>query len=125
MQRNIKQLLYISLGTFFLGIGVIGIIIPILPTTPFLLLAAFFYVRSSKRFYDWLLNNRIFGNYIKCYIEGKGMTLKVKLFTLAFLWITISLTTIFVVDVLPVKLILLLVATAVSIHIIFIKNNKK
>ncbi|MFH0931814.1 MAG: YbaN family protein, partial [Candidatus Zixiibacteriota bacterium] len=65
-------------GTFFVGLGVLGIFLPLLPTTPFLLLAAACYARSSKRFYNWLLNNRWFGSYIKDYKEGKGVPSKVK-----------------------------------------------
>jgi len=122
---DIKRLLFITLGTLFLGIGIVGIIIPILPTTPFLLLATFFYVRSSEKFNNWLLNNRILGIYIRHYIDGTGLPLKVKLFTLLLLWTTISFTIAFAVDELVVKIILVLVATGVSVHIALIKDHKK
>ncbi|EMR74903.1 hypothetical protein MBGDF03_00701 [Thermoplasmatales archaeon SCGC AB-540-F20] len=79
----------ITAGTVFVGLGIIGIILPILPTTPFLLLAAACYARSSKRFYDWLINNKWIGAYIKNYREGKGVPLKIKVFTISLLWITV------------------------------------
>jgi len=79
--RFFRYLLIIS-GTIFLGFGIIGIFLPILPTTPFLLLAAACYARSSKRFYNWLMNNRWFGNYIKNYRDGRGVPLKFKIFTI-------------------------------------------
>ena len=91
---------------FFVGIGILGIFIPVLPTTPFFLLAATLYAKSSKRFYDWLLSNRFFGKYIKNYREGKGITLKIKISTIALLWITIGCSALFAVNILIVKCIL-------------------
>ena len=72
MNKPVKILLITS-GTFFIGVGLMGIFLPILPTTPFLLISAALYARSSTRFYNWLINNRIFGQYIKNYREGKGI----------------------------------------------------
>ena len=115
----------ITAGTFFVGLGVLGIFLPLLPTTPFLLLAAACYVRSSKRFYNWLLNNKWFGNYIKNYREKKGVPLKVKLSSLSLLWITILFSAVFVVDIFFVRIILILIATCVTIHILYIRTLKR
>ena len=68
--ENLKKNLLIAAGTLCVVLGVIGMFIPVLPTTPFLLLAAVCYGRSSKRFYHWLLTNRWFGEYIRNYREG-------------------------------------------------------
>ena len=125
MTMDIKRLLFVALGTLFLIVGIIGIFVPILPTTPFLLLTAFFYVRGSERFYNWLLKNRILGTYIRPYIEGKGMPLRVKLFTLILLWTAISLTVAFAIDELLVKIILVVVAIGVSVHIALIKGRRR
>ena len=76
------QILLITLGTFFVGVGIAGIFIPVLPTTPFLLLSAALYAKSSTKFYNWLINNRIFGQYIKNYREGKGISLRLKIITI-------------------------------------------
>jgi uncharacterized membrane protein YbaN (DUF454 family) len=122
---NIKQSFFVILGTFFLGIGIIGIVVPVLPTTPFLLLASFFYVRSSKRLYNWLLANKILGVYIRNYIGGKGIPLKVKLFTITLLWTVIIATVVFVVEELVLRIIIVLVAIGVSVHIALIKGHKK
>ncbi len=111
-------------GTFFLGLGIIGIFVPILPTTPFLLLATACYARSSKRFYNWLLNNKWFGNYIRNYREGKGVPLKVKILSIFFLWITIIVSAVFVVTIIFIKVILILIAIAVTIHILSIRTLK-
>jgi uncharacterized membrane protein YbaN (DUF454 family) len=73
MQTTAKRRLLIVAGTLFTGLGIIGIFVPILPTTPFLLLAAACFMRSSERFYHWLINNRILGAYVRDYMEGKGI----------------------------------------------------
>jgi uncharacterized protein len=116
--RTIRALLIVA-GTISLALGTIGIFIPVLPTTPFLLLSAACYMRSSERLLNWLLNNRWFGSYIKNYQEGKGIPKKTKIITLTLLWITILYSTCFVVDeILIAQIALLLVAAGVSIHLI-------
>ncbi len=118
-----KRLLFIA-GTVSTAIGILGIFVPILPTTPFLLIAAACYVRSSQKFYNRLLNNRYFGAYIKNYIQGKGMPLKVKCFTVILLWITIGLSMWFAAQDVVIRVILILVAIGVTTHIIRIKTFK-
>jgi uncharacterized membrane protein YbaN (DUF454 family) len=122
--RLVKGLLIIA-GTFFLGLGIIGIIIPILPTTPLLLLAAACYAKSSERFYYWLMNNRWFGNYIRNYREGKGIPTKIKILSISFLWITILFAAFFIVDILIIRMILIIIAVAVTIHILTIRTLKR
>jgi hypothetical protein len=122
---DIKRLLFVTLGTIFLVVGIVGILVPVLPTTPFLLLAASFYARGSRKFHNWLVNNRILGAYLKHYVNGKGMSLRAKLFTILLLWTAISFTVAFVIDELVVRIILILVAIGVSVHIALIKGYKK
>ena len=120
--NNTYRYLLIIAGTLFLGFGIIGIIIPILPTTPFLLLAAACYARGSTRFYTWLMSNRWFGTYIKNYREGKGIPLLFKLITIALLWLTILGSIYFILSIIWIELVLLLIAAGVTIHIIMIKT---
>ena len=120
-----KRLLLIIAGTVFTAIGIVGIFIPVLPTTPFLLLAAACYLRSSEKFYYWLLNNKILGLYIKNYIEGKGMPLKMKLFTLSLLWLSISLSMWLGTQNPIIRIILAVVAIGVTVHIVTIKAKKR
>jgi uncharacterized membrane protein YbaN (DUF454 family) len=112
-------------GTFSLGLGIIGIFIPLLPTTPFLLLAAYCYFRSSKKLYNWLVSNKLFGSYIRNYYEGLGIPLKVKLLSISFLWLTIGFSTYFIVNLLILRIILILIAIGVTIHILTIKTLKE
>jgi uncharacterized membrane protein YbaN (DUF454 family) len=119
------RILLIIAGTFFVGLGIVGAFVPVLPTTPFLLLAAACYARSSQRFYRWLLDNKWFGNYIRSYLKGKGVPLKVKVLTIALLWITIGASAALAVQSFVVRLILVFIAIGVSIHILCIRTSKR
>jgi uncharacterized membrane protein YbaN (DUF454 family) len=124
MRTTAKRRLLIAAGTLCAGLGTIGILVPILPTTPFLLLAAACYMRSSERFYRWLTSNRIFGDYVKNYIEGRGMPAKIKTFTILLLWLTIGLSITFAVQSLVIRIVLLCVAAGVTTHIALIRRKK-
>ena len=77
-------------GVISLALGVLGIFLPLLPTTPFLLLAAACFMRSSQRFYDWLVSHPRLGPWIGDYLEGNGIPLKGKLYTVGLMWISIG-----------------------------------
>lgn len=125
MRRNLKRKLLIIAGTIFTGIGVVGIFIPLLPTTPFLLLASACYARSSQSFNNRLLNNKFFGAYLKNYIEGKGVPIKIKIGTIVLLWITIVCTVVFAVNNPAIRIVLLIIAIGVTVHIALIKTTSK
>lgn len=97
--------------------------IPLLPTTPFLLLAAACYIRSSPRTYRWLMSNRLLGNYIRSYRSGAGVPLRVKAFTLCVLWLTIGYSALYVVQSVWVQLGLGLIAVGVTAHILAIRTS--
>jgi uncharacterized membrane protein YbaN (DUF454 family) len=124
VRELVKRRLLATAGTACVGVGIAGIFIPILPTTPFLLLAAYCYMRSSSRLHRWLLNNRFFGSYVRNYIEGRGMPLLLKIITIALLWTTIGLTTAFAVQHIAIRIVLIVIAVAVSTHIVMIKTKK-
>ncbi len=105
-------------GTAFLIIGGVGIVLPLLPTTPFLLLAAACYARSSERWYRWLLYNRWFGSYIRNWHEGKGIPMKTKILSILFLILTMGYSAAFVVPFFIGKVGLILIAICVSMHIL-------
>jgi len=124
-QRVVKALLLVG-GTVSLVLGAVGIFLPILPTTPFLLLSAACYLRSSERMYKWLLGNRWFGEYIKNYKEGKGIPAKTKMVALAILWAAIFYSTLMVVDeILIAQIALLAIAVGVSVHLVRIPTYRK
>jgi uncharacterized membrane protein YbaN (DUF454 family) len=118
------RILLITSGTLCVILGFLGMFMPVLPTTPFLLLAAICYARSSKRFYNWLMTNRWCGAYIRNYREGRGIPLKQKVLTILLLWLTIGYAAWFVISLWWVKLILLGIAVGVTIHLVRIKTFK-
>ncbi len=122
---KLKRRLFVIAGTITLGIGVIGIILPVLPTTPFLLLTAICYMRGSRRLYNELLRNRFIGTYIRNYLEGRGISRKMKTWTLILLWISIVATAILATDSLIIRIILAVVLFGVTIHILKVKTTKK
>jgi len=117
--------LYIVLGSISLGLGIIGIFVPVLPTTPFLLLTAFLYLKGSKKLYDKLMAHQKLGPYIKNFQEYKAIPLKTKVISITLLWITILFSAIFIVNVLWLKLFLIVIAIGVTIHILSFKTLKK
>ena len=124
MRSTAKRRLLIAAGTLCAGLGIIGIFVPILPTTPFLLLAAACYMRSSERSYQWLTHNRVFGVYVRNYIEGRGMPVRIKVVTILLLWLTIGLSITFAVQDLVIRIILVCIAVGVTIHIALIRKRK-
>lgn len=111
-------------GVVSVALAVLGIFLPLLPTTPFLLLAAFCFARSSQRFYRWLLTNRWFGAYICNYRAGKGIPLKQKLITLVVLWLTIGYTAVFAVSHCWLRLLLVAIALGVTVHLARIRTYR-
>jgi uncharacterized membrane protein YbaN (DUF454 family) len=97
--------------------------IPVLPTTPFLLLAAACYLRGSERLYHWMINNSVFGEFIRNYMEGRGIKIRQKIFTITFLWLMIIFSIFYVVDNFLLTILLFLIAIAVSAHIIMIPTH--
>lgn len=118
-----KRILFLIFGMVCVALGVIGIFLPLLPTTPFLLLAAFLFARSSREWYDKLLNHKILGPYIRNFQEYKAIPLKVKVSSVSLLWITIGISMIFV-ESWWVRGLLFLIATGVTIHILSYKTLK-
>ena len=127
MPDKLKRRLFVIAGTIALVLGVVGIILPVLPTTPFLLLAAICYMRGSQRLYNSLLRNRFVGNYVRNYLEGRGMSLTNKIWTISFLWIAILCTAFLVTESLVIRIILAVVLVGVTPHILLIRTlkNKK
>ena len=120
-----KKYFLIAAGTLSLGLGVIGIFVPILPTTPLLLLAAWCYSRSSRRLHDWLMSRPRLGEYIRRYREGLGIPLSTKIFSVGLLWATISFSALVVVESTAVRVLLFLIAAGVTTHILTLPTFKR
>ena len=118
--KSIKTYLLVIIGTISLILGTIGIIIPILPTTPFILLASFCYIRSSNRLYYWLINHKLFGKFIYDYLVHKSVKKSAKITAITLLWLSLGIT-IYLINS-YISFILIFIGIVVSIHIISLKT---
>ncbi len=116
--------LLIFLGTLSLLLGIIGIFLPLLPTTPFLLLSAALYFRSSKELYERLLSHPHLGSYIINFREKRALPLRVKIISVSLVWATLLYCTFGIAEALWLRLLFILIATAVTIHILHYKTLK-
>lgn len=76
---NIVKVIYLSLAFICTAIGAVGVVLPVLPTVPFLLLASFFFAKGSDRFHKWFLETKLYKNHLDSFVKSRGMTLKTKL----------------------------------------------
>ncbi len=120
---KLKKIIFNILGFFFVGLGIVGIFIPLLPTTIFLIIAAYFFAKSSEKYYNWLISNKYFGKFIKDYREGKGVPLKAKTISITILWLTILYSIFFVATVIWLKILLICIAIGISWHLLSLKTR--
>ncbi len=106
------------------ALGILGMLLPVLPTTPFLLLAAACFGRSSERCHHWLMNNRWCGDYLRNYREGRGISIRQKAITLLLLWLTIGSTAYWAIAQWWLRALLIGIALGVTIHLLRIKTYK-
>jgi len=121
---KIQKIFYFSSGIILVTIGTIGIFLPVLPTTIFLILASACFIRSSPKAHQFLRNHKIFGQYIKNYEEKSGLTIKSKIYNIIFLWIMILMSVIFFTEEIIIRIVLFIIAIGVTIHLIMIKTKK-
>ncbi len=112
------------LGLISLGLGILGAFLPVLPTTPLLLLSAALFLRGNRRLYDWLMNHPRFGVYISNFMKHKAIPLRVKVVAVSMLWITLLYCAIWVAGHWAFRLFFILIAIGVTIHILSYKTLK-
>lgn len=118
------KFLFAFLGSVSLVLGIMGVFLPVLPTTPFLLLSAALYMRSSQRLYDWLMSHKHLGPYIKNFREHKALPLRVKVVSVTMVWATLLYCAIFVAKEWWMSAIFIAIATGVTVHILSFKTLK-
>ena len=111
-------------GLLALGMGILGIFLPVLPTTPFLLLASALFLRSNRRLYNWLMEHPKLGPYIKNFLVHKAIPLRVKVVSISLIWLTLLNCAIFVAEHWVMRLMFIIIAIAVTIHILSYKTLK-
>jgi uncharacterized membrane protein YbaN (DUF454 family) len=116
--EKVKRAIYLIIGTVALALGAMGLFLPVLPTTPFVILASACYLRSSKRMHSWILQSKLFGETIENYQAGRGLKRDTKIRALVLMWATISISAFFFVDQLIFRGSMFLVASGVTIYIL-------
>jgi uncharacterized membrane protein YbaN (DUF454 family) len=117
---NLIKFIWIILGSISLFLGIIGIVVPALPTTPFILLSAGLYIRSSDKLYQKLISNHFIGSYIMEYQTKKGMTINAKLTAIATMWFMIIVSTLFFISTFIVKVIVIIIGLVGTVIMGFI-----
>jgi uncharacterized membrane protein YbaN (DUF454 family) len=116
------KILLTILGLIALGLGILGAFLPVLPTTPLLLLSAALFLRSNERLYEWLMNHPRLGTYISNFTKHKAIPLRIKVISITFLWLTLMYCAIFVTEILVLRLLFIAIAAGVTIHILSYKT---
>mgnify|MGYP000096481375 FL=1 len=123
-----KKVLFIAVGVISVVLGVIGIFVPGLPTTPFLLLSSWLFYKSSDRLYNWLHRSSL-GKYIRRYESREGMSKGAKLFSIACMWLMIYISAFWILESLKIRLFLLILGAIGTGCVLFIvpaaKNAKE
>jgi len=122
---RLARVLLLVAGTISLGLGILGVFVPVLPTTPFLLLAAACYFRSSPSLYSRLIDNPWLGRYIQDYREKRGVPRSTKVLAITMLWLTIGFSAAFATDLLAVRVLLIAIAIAVTTHLVMIPTSRR
>lgn len=120
---KLKQIILICFGFAFLLVGIIGVFLPVLPTTPFIILASFCFT-SSKRLSEWLMKSRFFGEYITNYKERKGLSKTTVIKSLVFLWIMLTISILSIASLWS-AILLPFIGAAVTVHILMIAKPKE
>ncbi|MFR9620495.1 MAG: YbaN family protein [Rikenellaceae bacterium] len=109
----------ILIGIISLALGTLGIVVPLLPTTPFLLLSAALFMRCSPKLHTWLMTNPLLGEYIRNYNENRSMPLRAKLTSISLVWISIGYCTLYVAKgIILAQIALVALASAITWHIL-------
>lgn len=105
-------------GFVFVGLGSLGVVLPLLPTTPFVLLAAYCFARSSPRFYGWLLRHRVFGKLVRDWRAGRGIAMRAKITAVVLLVLTIGSSAVFFVSSPYVRVLLVTIGVSVALFLL-------
>ena len=122
---NLMRILLVIIGTISLILGIVGIFLPLLPTTPFLLLSAALYFKSSPKLYDWLLGQKHLGPYIRNFREKKAIPLRAKIISITLMWGSMLYCVAYLVPIIWIKFLLIAIAIGVTYHILSYKTLKK
>ncbi len=122
---SLKKGIYFIVGIIALAAGVIGVFLPVLPTTPFILLSAWCFFRSSTKIYEWVISNEKFGPTIQNYQEGRGITPSTKIRAIVMMWLAISVSVYFFITNIYLIALMYTIAIGVSVYLYRLPTLKK
>ena len=120
--KRLKHIMLLAGGWLLLCIGIAGIFIPLLPTTPLLLLSAFCFFHSSDKWYNWLINHKRFGTPIRNFRMHRAISLRAKVMSLLLLWGSITSSALLMVPLLWIRLLLFVIAVGVTAYILSLRT---
>lgn len=124
VQNRWLRALYVGLGFLTLGLGVVGAVLPGIPTTMPIILAAFFFSKSSQRFDDWLLNHKVFGPLVRDWRAGVGFSARAKAIAIAAIAVTFTITVVWAVDHAGLRIGLVLLAVGITAYILWLPTKQ-
>jgi len=116
--KHATRIALLICGWVFLAVGAIGVVFPVLPTVPFLIVAAACFVRSSERLHRWLVDHPVFGKDLANYLDGKGVRKRSKIIGIGAMWIGITISTVFFVPWLAADVVIIVITIIVTAHIL-------
>ena len=122
---SLKKAIYLIVGSISLAAGLVGVFLPVIPTTPFILLSAGCFLRSSERLFQWVVSNETLGPTIQNYHEGKGITKNTKIRAIVMMWLTISLSVYFFITNTYLIALLYVIAIGVSVYLFKLPTVKE
>lgn len=123
-QNKTSYYLYLTFGFILVGIGILGIFLPLLPTAIFFIMAFACFMKSSPKAAKWLKNSKWMGSYVRNYVDKTGLTITSKVIHITILWVSIGFSAYFVAENNAIRILLLIIAIAVSVHLIMIKTAR-
>lgn len=121
----VLKIILLFCGFLFTGLGLIGIVVPGLPTTPFMILAAYCFMKSSDRLYKWVITNKLFGKRVKKFLDNKAISLWGKISCISAMWIMIIISIIFFIDQLWIRILLAVIGLIGTVFMLSIKTLKE
>jgi uncharacterized membrane protein YbaN (DUF454 family) len=123
--NEFKRIILLCIGFFFVSLGILGAVLPVMPSVPFFIIASVCFSKSSKRFHEMLMNNKLIGPHIKQYHENNGIELKTKILLILFHWVGILGSSFFFVHGFLGRILMIGIGIAATLYLLSLKTINK
>ncbi|MFA5404779.1 MAG: YbaN family protein [Ignavibacteria bacterium] len=124
-ENRLVRFMWVGFGFLMVAMGILGTVLPLIPGTVFFIIAAFAFAKSSEKFYKLLVHNKWVGPHLQNYLEEKFIPIKTKIVIISSLWISITISSVYFMDIFWGRVGMFLVAIGVSIYIILHRSKSK